>query len=75
MIELMGTLATILAVTGVLANNRRLRWCFILWIVSNGLSAGIHADAGIWSLFGRDVIFFVLAIEGWIIWGKVQGTE
>ena len=70
MIELIGTIATILAVTGVLANNRRLRWCFIVWFVSNGLTLFIHAHAVIWSLVVRDAIFLVLAVEGWIKWGR-----
>jgi len=69
-IEVIGTFATVLAVIGVLANNRRLRWCFLVWLVSNTLSAGIHAHAAIWSLFARDVIFIVLAIEGWFRWGR-----
>ena len=66
--EIVGTVAAILAVAGVLLNNRKLRMCFILWMVSNALSAGIHACAGPWSLMLRDVVFFVLAIEGWIKW-------
>ncbi|KKN22334.1 hypothetical protein LCGC14_0916000 [marine sediment metagenome] len=72
MIEIIGVFATILAVTGVLANNRRLRWCFIVWMVSNSLTAGIHAYAGIWSLLVRDVIFLALAVEGWRMWKKKE---
>ena len=70
MIEVIGTVATILAVTGVVANNRRLRWCFLLWMASNSLTLAIHAHAAIWSLAARDLIFLILAIEGWIMWGK-----
>jgi len=70
MLETIGTIATVLAITGVLANNRRLRWCFVVWMVSNSLTAGIHAYAGIWSLFVRDVVFLILAVEGWKKWGK-----
>lgn len=69
-IEIIGTFTTILAVVGVLANNRRLRWCFLLWMVSNALSLAIHAHAAIWSLAARDAIFLVLAVEGWVKWGK-----
>jgi len=69
-IETVGTISTILAVIGVIANNRRLRVCFLLWMVSNVLTAGIHAQAAIWSLLVRDAIFFVLAIEGWYKWGR-----
>jgi len=68
-IEIIGTIATVLAVGGVLANNRRLRWCVIAWMVSNSLTLGIHAYMAIWSLAVRDAIFLILAVEGWIKWG------
>lgn len=69
-IEIIGVISTILAVIGVLANNRRLRWCFLVWMVSNSLSLTIHAYTAIWSLAARDLIFLVLAVEGWIKWGR-----
>jgi nicotinamide riboside transporter PnuC len=68
--EIIGLVATVLAVIGVIANNRRLRVCFLLWLASNALTAGIHAHAEIWSLLLRDTVFFILAIEGWIKWGR-----
>ena len=68
MIELIGTVVLITGVAGVLLNNRRLRICFIIWMFSNALSAGIHAYAGLWSLMVRDAVFFALAIEGWLKW-------
>jgi len=70
MSEIIGTIVLVLGVAGVLLNNRKLRMCFILWMVSNLLSVGIHAWAGIWSLMIRDAVFFVLSIEGWIMWGR-----
>lgn len=69
-IEIIGTIATVLAVIGVLANNRRLRWCFLAWMVSNSLTLGIHVYTAIWSLVARDLIFLILAFEGWIKWGR-----
>ncbi len=69
-IEGIGVTAAILAIVGVLANNRRLRWCFLLWMLSNAMTGFIHAEAAIWSLLVRDVVFFVLAFEGWSRWGK-----
>lgn len=68
MMELIGWVTMVLAVAGVLLNNRRLIWCFPVWMVSNAASAGIHLAAGIWSLVARDAVFFVLAIEGWRKW-------
>lgn len=70
MIEIIGTIATILAIIGVLGNNRRLRWCFLVWLVSNYLCLIIHAQAGIWSLATRDFVFMILAVEGYFKWGR-----
>jgi len=70
MIEIIGIISMIFAIAGVILNNRRFRVCFLLWLVSNGLSLVIHAQAGIWSLVIRDGVFFILAVEGWIKWGK-----
>ena len=67
--EIIGIVVTIFAVIGVITNNRRLRICFLLWLLSNALSGIIHFQAGIWSLLVRDIIFFILAIEGWFKWG------
>jgi nicotinamide riboside transporter PnuC len=70
-IELVGTVATVIAVAGVLLNNRRRRECFYLWIVSNALTLGVHVAAGVWSLAVRDGIFFVLAVEGLLRWRTI----
>ena len=70
MIEIVGTIATVLAIVGVLANNRRLRWCFLVWMVSNALSLIIHAQMDVWSFVGRDTVFLILAIDGWFKWGR-----
>lgn len=75
LIETVGGIATVMAVIGVLANNRRLRWCFIVWMVSNSLTLVIHAYASIWTLLARDVIFLILAVEGWIKWNENLKTE
>jgi nicotinamide riboside transporter PnuC len=70
MTELLGAIAAVVAIAGVLANNRRCRVCFGLWMVSNALSAALHAQAGMVSLMARDLIFFILAVEGWRLWGR-----
>ena len=73
--EIIGTIATIFAVIGVITNNRRLRICFLLWLISNALSGVIHIHAGIWSLLVRDIIFFILAIEGWFKWSVSETSN
>jgi len=68
--EVFGTISMILAVVGVLLNNRKMISCFYVWIVSNLISAYLHFDAEIYSLLVRDLIFLVLAFEGVMKWSK-----
>lgn len=70
MLELIGAAAGILAILGVWLNNHRRRACFLVWLVSNAGSLGLHLNAGLWSLAGRDAVFLVLAVHGWICWGR-----
>jgi len=70
--EAIGMVSMVLAVAGVWLNNRKLRGCFYLWLVSNSLSAVLHGQAGLWSLLARDVIFLALAVEGIIKWKTIQ---
>ena len=70
MTELIGSIATVLAIAGVLANNRRKRVCFAIWVISNSLTLVIHAQTGVWSLVVRDAVFLILAVEGWFKWGR-----
>lgn len=66
----LGLIATTLAVTGVLLNNGKNRWGFALWVISNLLCLRLHASAGLVSLAIRDIIFTVLAIEGFVRWSR-----
>ena len=70
MIELISLVAGILAIVGVVFNNHRMRVCFVVWLVSNAMSAGIHLNAHLWSMAGRDCVFLILAVQGWWIWGR-----
>ena len=67
-----GWAATILALVGGWMNNRRRRACFMLWLVSNAITFGIHAVAGMWALAARDGAFFVMAIHGWLLWRAAE---
>jgi nicotinamide riboside transporter PnuC len=66
--ELIGIVGTVLAVAGVVLNNRMRIECFCLWIVSNGIFFALHLHAGMWSLAVRDIVFMALAAHGWIMW-------
>lgn len=72
MIELIGAIATALAIGGVLLNNHRLRVCFLVWLVSNAITLGLHLHAGLFSLAARDVAFLLLAVHGWVKWGRTK---
>jgi nicotinamide riboside transporter PnuC len=69
-VETLSLVATCIAVAGVVLNNCKLRTCFAVWLVSNALSAVIHLDAHLWGLCARDSIFLLLAVHGWIRWGR-----
>lgn len=70
MIEVIGTIATVIAICGVVMNNHRMVGCFWLWIVSNAMTAGIHVYFCIWSMAARDVVFLALAVHGLMCWRK-----
>ena len=74
-----GWTATAVALLGVWLNNRRRRACFALWLISNTMTLGIHAAAGMWPLAARDGAFFIMAIHGWWLWGprtaRASGQE
>jgi nicotinamide riboside transporter PnuC len=74
-IEILGWVATVIAVYGVVLNNRRIRSCFWLWLLSNAMSCGIHAYLGVWSLAVRDAVFFALAIHGLVLWRKTPDVS
>ena len=75
MIEIIGMAVTVIAVAGAWLINRKIRFCFLLWMVSNLLSAGIHVHTGPWALVARDMIFLFLAIEGYATWGRKKDSE
>ena len=70
--EIFGIVSMVLAVAGVVLNNRKLTGCFYLWIVSNSISAYLHLDGQLYSLLVRDVLFTILSIDGLYRWRKTK---
>ncbi|MFH0981835.1 MAG: nicotinamide mononucleotide transporter [Planctomycetota bacterium] len=68
--DLLGWGVTAVSVAGVLCNNARVIWCFPLWLLSNGVTCGLHLRQRMWSLAVRDGMFFVLSAAGWWLWSK-----
>ena len=75
MIEVIGIISMCLSVTGVVLNNRKLKICFIFWVISNTFSGYIHYNSEVYSLLLRDFVFILLAIEGWFKWGNSEKTN
>ena len=68
--ELIGWVASVLAIAGVLLNNALDRRCFFAWTISNAISGWLHWRKRMWSQMFRDAVFFVLAIAGTIAWAR-----
>ena len=68
--ELLGGLATAIAVAGVLLNNARVIWCFPVWMLSNSMTLYLHLRGSMSSLALRDAIFLALAVSGWWQWSQ-----
>lgn len=75
MTEMLGTIATILAVVGVLFNNRKMIICFPLWFISSAICLWLHYGVEMWSQVARDVIFMFLFVDGMIKWSKKKGKK
>lgn len=70
LIELVSYVVTALAIYGVWLNNRKLKSCFYFWLITNSVTAAIHVYSGLYGLAIRDIVFFILAIEGLKKWSK-----
>ena len=55
-VELTGWAAMAIALVGVWLNNRRRRACFVMWLVSNAITFGIHVAAGMWRINQRCIV-------------------
>jgi len=69
-LEVLGMIAMVLAVIGVLLNNRKNRNCFYVWFISNIILIYVHLNVDLYSLVVRDIVFLLLAVEGWYKWRK-----
>lgn len=60
----------IVALTGAVLNVKSIRWCFPLWMVSNGSWLIINLRGSDWPQAACYGIFFIVSIYGWFAWGK-----
>jgi nicotinamide riboside transporter PnuC len=69
-LQIAGWAVSIVAIIGVVLNNRMNRACFILWMFSNSATLLLHLRAAMYGLAARDAVFLVLAVWGWRAWKK-----
>jgi len=63
------------AIAGVYLNNHRIRFCFVIWAITNSGTAYIHITAAQGGLAFRDIVFLILAVQGWFLWGRNSQTN
>jgi len=70
--EIISFIASGIAITGVILNNRMSITGFKFWWISNLMSAFLHCQPGLYSLMIRDLVFFLLAVVGFVKWKNKQ---
>ena len=68
--ELLGWIATILSITGIVLNAKKIIYCWPIWLVSNILWIIYNIQLKELSPIVLWVVFFMFNIYGWIEWNK-----
>jgi len=63
-------LVTVLSIIGTVANVYKKRWCFVIWLFTNGFWCVYDIMIGAYSQAILFAIYFVLAVHGLIKWRK-----
>ena len=68
-------LITIASIIGTIANIYKKRWCFIIWLFTNGFWCIYDISIGAYSQAFLFAVYFALAIHGLIKWraGECHG--
>lgn len=59
-----------LSILGKIANNKRRRWCFIIWIIGDSLWVAYDLYLEVYSQAALMFVYLCLAVWGWYEWGK-----
>lgn len=65
-----GWVCAVLSLIATVANVRKLRWCFGVWVLTNLTWTAIDARAGLWSQAALQLTYAGLAVWGILRWGK-----
>ena len=72
-------LVTVAAIVGTIANVKRLRWCFAVWIFTNGSFALYDVYKTAYPQAALQAIYLCLSVWGLYTWGTAkpatEGTE
>jgi nicotinamide riboside transporter PnuC len=68
-------LITIASIIGTVANIKKQRWCFYIWVATNALWAIVNLIIGLYSAAFLFTVYTGLAIWGIISWRRQSGTE
>lgn len=66
---------TLVCLTGTVLNVKRMRACFMLWIVGNIAWAAWDLSQGLFSRMLMDLVQLGLAVWGWVSWKPVTAGE
>jgi len=74
-IEIFIWINTAFAVIGTFLNAKRIRFGFILWMITNAVFVFNNLRLHSYSQATLFTIYFGLALFGWISWGKEEKKE
>jgi len=66
---------TLAAVVGAIANARKKRWSFLIWIVTNSVFVCYNWHLEAFSQVALFGVYVLISISGWINWGKQRVIE
>lgn len=66
---------TIIAIIGTFLNAKRVRFGFIIWMITNAVFVGYNIYLNSYPQAALFTVYFGLAMFGWITWGKQEKTS
>jgi hypothetical protein len=66
---------TILSLIGVIANIYKKKWCFMIWVFTNGFWCIWDFKHGLYSQSALFLVYFCLSIWGLIKWSRDDSVK
>ena len=66
--DLIGWIAAVASLTGVVLNIRHDRRCFVVWGVTNAAWVIVDASAGVYSQAALQAVYCGMSVWGWRKW-------